>query len=81
MEGWFSKAVFFAPPDESLYNYMEKTLKRRLSVKEAMVYFLQIREAVEHLHKLAIIHKDIKGKIRRHFDVQVHVSYLSIICK
>ena len=81
VEGWFYKAVSFAPSDDSLYNFMENTRKRRLSVKEAMRYWLQIREAVDHLHNLGIIHKDIKGKVWQHFDVQVHVGYLFIICK
>ena len=59
----------FAPSDDSLYNYMKNTVKRRLSVAEAMFYWRQIREAVEYLHNRRIIHKDIKGKNRRLFDV------------
>ncbi|KAK2548937.1 Serine/threonine-protein kinase Nek4 [Acropora cervicornis] len=54
--------IFMELCDDSLYNYMENTLKRRLSVAEAMFYWLQIREAVEYLHNRGIIHKDIKAK-------------------
>ena len=84
MQSWkvdFSKAVSFTPSDDSLYNYMENTVKQRLSVEEAMFYWLQIREAVEYLHNRRIIHKDIKGKIWQHFVVQAHVGCLSIIWK
>ncbi|XP_015749217.1 PREDICTED: MAP kinase-interacting serine/threonine-protein kinase 2-like, partial [Acropora digitifera] len=54
--------IFMELCDDSLYNYMENTVKRRLSVAEAMFCWLQIREAVEYLHNRGIIHKDIKAK-------------------
>jgi len=45
---------------------MEKTLKRRLSVEEAMFVWPQVVYAVDYLHslKVPVIHKDIKGKLR-----------------
>jgi len=45
---------------------MEKRLKRRLSVEEAMFVWPQVVDAVNYLHSLPepVIHKDIKGKLR-----------------
>ena len=44
---------------------MEKRLKRRLSVEEAMFVWPQVVDAVNYLHSLPepVIHKDIKGKL------------------
>ena len=52
----------FLLADGSLYTYM-KELNRRLTDKEAMHFFIQVLDAVHHLHNLGIIHKDLKGKI------------------
>ena len=41
-----------------------KELNRRLTDKEAMNFFIQVLQAVHHLHNLGIIHiKDLKGKM------------------
>ena len=52
----------FLLADVSLFTYM-KELNQRLTDKEAMNFFIQVLEAVHHLHNLGIIHKDLKGKI------------------
>ena len=52
----------FLLADGSLFTYM-KELNRRLTDKEAMNFFIQVLIAVCYLHSLAIIHKDLKGKI------------------
>ena len=54
------------PTEQSLYHFME-TLGRRLTVDEAMFYWLQILDAVEYLHnlKVPLIHKDIKGRRKK----------------
>ena len=52
----------FLLADGSLFTYMKK-LYRRLTDKEAMHFFIQVLDAVHHLHNLGIIHKDLKGKI------------------
>ena len=52
----------FLLADVSLFTYI-KELNRRLTDKEAIDFFIQVLEAVHHLHNLGIIHKDLKGKI------------------
>ena len=56
-------AVFSLSAEQSLFHYME-TLQRRLTVEEAIFYWLQVLDAVNYLHNLPVpvIHKDIKGK-------------------
>ena len=51
---------------------MVEEMQRRLSLNEAMFYWLQIVDAVDYLHNLRVpvIHKDIKGKGKSHFIVQ-----------
>ncbi|KAL9982084.1 hypothetical protein ACROYT_G010878 [Oculina patagonica] len=55
--------IFMEKCEQSLYQHME-AMQRRLTVDEAMFYWLQIHDAVEYLHNLPepVIHKDIKAK-------------------
>ena len=65
----------FLLADGSLFTYMKK-LYRRLTDKEAMHFFIQVLDAVHHLHNLGIIHKDLKGKISYQ---RCSVCYLIVI--
>ena len=65
----------FLLADGSLFTYM-KELNRRLTDKEAMNFFIQVLMAVCHLHRLGIIHKDLKGKISYQ---RCSVCYLIVI--
>ena len=56
--------VCFLLADVSLFTYM-KELNRRLTDKEAMNFFIQVLQAVHHLHNLGIIHiKDLNYKVK-----------------
>ena len=69
----------FLLADVSLFTYMQE-LNRRLTDKEAMNFFIQVLEAVHHLHNLGIIHKDLKGKISYHREVFYMLYYYCCCC-
>ncbi|XP_022808954.1 protein kinase 4-like isoform X2 [Stylophora pistillata] len=56
--------IFMELCEQSLFDYMDSKLKRRLTLLEAMFYAIQILVAVVYLHnlKVPIVHKDIKAK-------------------
>ncbi|XP_067032718.1 uncharacterized protein [Acropora muricata] len=58
---WGYASIFMERCGKSLFDIMD-TRQKRLSLDEAMYYFLQVVDAVVYLHDLLIVHKDIKCK-------------------